>query len=101
MTRLGAVRHHTMPMTTCELVRRDSPPHTPVRLVMMGIDTFHLRSLLKSQPVWRMFTTLPAADAKLYIIDDIPNFASPYAENVTSNTFTSQRLANSPTSAIT
>ena len=100
MMRLGEVRHQTTPITTGDREEWKTLPQTPVILVMRGIDTLWLTSLLNSQPVWKVLMTLLKADTKLYCVDVIPNFASPKAEKVTSNTLTSQRLANSPINAM-
>ena len=100
MVRLGEVRHHTMPMAMGEVGSVKAPPQTPVRLVMRGIDTLWLISLLNSQPVWAVLITLLRPEIRLYWAEVMPNFASPNAEKVTSNTLTNQRLANSPISAM-
>lgn len=100
MVRLGDVRHHTMPIARGEVEGVQAPPQTPVKLVMRGIDTLWLMSLLNNQPVWKVLITLLRPEIKLYCVEVIPNFASPNAEKVTSNTLTSQRLANSPIRAM-
>ena len=100
MVRLGEVRHHTMPMAMGEVGSVKTPPQTPVRLVMRGIDTLWLTSLSNSQPVWKMLIMAPMAEPRLKREEVMPNFASPNAEKVTSNTLTNQRLANSPISAM-
>ena len=96
MVRLGEVKHHTMPMAMGEVGSVKAPPQTPVRLVMRGIDTLWLNS----QPVWKMLIMAPMAEPRLKREEVMPNFASPNAEKVTSNTLTNQRLANSPISAM-
>ena len=100
MVRLGEVRHHTMPMAMGEVGSVEAPPQTPGRLVMRGIDTLWLTSLLNSQPVWKMLIMAPMAEPRLKREEVMPNFASPNSANVTSQTVASHELENSPISAM-
>ena len=101
MMRLGEVRHQTTPITTGDREEWKTLPQTPVILVMRGIDTSWLISLLNSQPVWMVLITAPIAVAKLNTDDVMPNFFAPNFANETSHKVASHVLQNSPISPMT